>query len=186
MDDNKIIDLYWKRSEAAIIETDKKYGRYCNTIACNILHNPEDAEECVNDTYFKVWRLIPTLRPQKFSAFIGRITRNLSLNKYEYYNAQKRGQGKTQAVFDELQGCIASVGNVEDAVEDMFLTEKLNCFLEGLPKEKRRIFMRRYWYFSGVKEIASDYQMSESKVKMILLRTRNALKEYLEQEGIVL
>ena len=141
MDDNKIIDLYWKRSEFAIAETDKKYGR---------------------------------------------ITRNLSLNKYEYYNAKKRGQGETQVVFEELQGCITSTGNVEDAIEDMLLSEKLNCFLEGLPTEKRKIFMRRYWYLSGVKDIASDYQMSESKVKMILLRTRNALKEYLEQEGIVL
>ncbi|CDA68676.1 MAG: sigma-70 family RNA polymerase sigma factor [Lachnospiraceae bacterium] len=186
MDDKKIIDLYWKRSESAIAETDKKYGRYCSTIAFNILHNREDAEECVNDTYFKVWGVIPTLRPLKFSAFIGRITRNLSLNKYEYYNAKKRGQGETQVVFEELQGCIASTGNVEDAIEDMLLSEKLNCFLEGLPTEKRKIFMRRYWYLSGVKDIASDYQMSESKVKMILLRTRNALKEYLEQEGIVL
>ena len=102
MDDNKIIDLYWKRSESAIAETDKKYGRYCSTIAFNILHNREDAEECVNDTYFKVWGVIPTLRPLKFSAFIGRITRNLSLNKYEYYNAKKRGQGETQVVFEEL------------------------------------------------------------------------------------
>ena len=85
-----------------------------------------------------------------------------------------------------MQGCIASTGNVEDAIEDMLLSEKLNCFLEGLPTEKRKIFMRRYWYLSGVKDIASDYQMSESKVKMILLRTRKALKEYLEQEGIVL
>lgn len=93
MDDNKIIDLYWKRSESAIAETDKKYGRYCNTIAFNILHNRKDAEECVNDTYLKVWGAIPTLRPLKFPAFIGRITRNLSLNKYEHYNAKKRGQG---------------------------------------------------------------------------------------------
>lgn len=186
MDDNKIIDLYWNRSESAIAETDKRYGRYCYTIAFNILHNKEDAEECVNDTYFKVWGVIPTLRPLKFSAFIGRITRNLSLNKYEYYNAKKRGRGETQVIFEELQGCIVSAESVEDAIEEKLLTEKLNCFLEGLSAEKRNIFMRRYWYLSGVKEIASDYQMSESKVKMVLLRTRKALKEYLEQEGIVL
>lgn len=186
MEDNKIIDLYWKRSESAIAETDKKYGRYCNTIAFNILHNREDAEECVNDTYFKVWGVIPTLRPLKFAAFIGRITRNLSLNKYEYYNAQKRGQGETQAVFEELQGCIAGSESVEDAIDDMLLTEKLNCFLERLPTVKRKVFMRRYWYLSSIKDIATDYQMSESKVKMLLLRTRNALKEYLEREGIVL
>lgn len=186
MDDKKIIDLYWKRSESAISETANKYGRYCNTIAFNILHNREDAEECVNDTYLKVWGVIPTLRPLRFSAFIGRITRNLSLNKYEYYNAKKRGQGETQVAFEELQECIAGVDNVENVIEDMLLTEKLNCFLEGLPTEKRKIFMRRYWYFSQVKDIAADYQMSESKVKMILFRTRNALKDYLEREGIVL
>lgn len=186
MEDKKIIDLYWNRCESAIAETDKKYGRYCNTIAFNILHNREDAEECVNDTYFKVWGVIPTLRPLKFSAFIGKITRNLSLNKYEYYHAQKRGQGETQVVFEELEGCVTGSGNVEDVVEDMLLTEKINQFLESLSAEKRKIFMRRYWYFSNIKEIAADYRMSESKVKMILLRTRNALKEYLEQEGIIL
>lgn len=186
MDDKKIIDLYWKRSESAISETDRKYGRYCNTIAFNILHNREDAEECVNDTYLKVWGVIPTLRPLKFSAFIGRITRNLSLNKYEYYNAKKRGQGEMQVAFEELQECIASVGSVENAIEDMILTEKLNCFLEGLSTERRKIFMRRYWYLSSIKDIASDYRMSESKVKMTLLRTRNALKDYLEHEGIIL
>lgn len=186
MEDNKIIELYWNRSELAISETDKKYGRYCSTIAFNILHNQEDAEECVNDTYFKVWGSIPTLRPLRFSAFIGRITRNLSLNKYEYYNAQKRGQGETQVAFEELQECIVGAGSVEEAIEDILLTEKLNCFLEGLTIEKRRIFMRRYWYFSRVKDIAADYHISESKVKMILLRTRNELKKYLVQEGIIL
>ncbi len=186
MDDKSIIDLYWKRSESAISETAAKYGRYCNTIAFNILHNKEDAEECVNDTYMKVWGVIPTLRPLKFSAFIGKITRNLSLDKYEYYNAKKRGQGEMQIALDELQECIAATDSVEDAMEDMLLTEKLNCFLEGLSTEKRKIFMRRYWYLSPIKEIAADYQMSESKVKMILLRTRIALKEFLEQEGIVL
>lgn len=186
MDDSKIVDLYWKRSESAISETDKKYGKYCNAIAFNILHNREDAEECVNDTYLKVWGSIPTLRPLKFSAFIGRITRNLSLNKYEYYNAKKRGRGETQVALEELQECIAGVDSVEDAIEDMILTEKLNCFLKNLPAERRKIFMRRYWYLCSIKDIASDYQMSESKVKMVLLRTRNALKEYLEQEDIVL
>ncbi len=140
----------------------------------------------MNDTYLKVWGVIPTLRPLKFSAFIGKITRNLSLDKYEYYNAKKRGQGEIQVAFEELQEYVAGTGNVEDAIDDMLLTEKLNCFLEGLSVEKRKVFMRRYWYLSGVKDIAADYRMSESKVKMILLRTRNELKEYLEQEGIVL
>ncbi len=186
MDDKKIIDLYWERSESAISETAKKYGRYCQAIAIHILHNPEDAEECVNDTYLKVWRAIPTLRPLKFSAFIGKITRNLSLNRYEYDRAKKRGQSEMQLALEELQECIAGNDDVEQTIENMFLTEKLNCFLSGLSVEKRRIFMRRYWYLSTIKEIADDYQMSESKVKMILLRTRNDLKKYFEREGIIL
>lgn len=156
VDDKKLIDLYWKRSETAIRETDNKYGRYCHTISFNILHNKEDAEECVNDTYLKVWGVIPTLRPQRFSAFIGRITRNLSLNKYEYHKAKKRSYEETRVTIEEL------------------------------PDEKRKVFMQRYWYFSPVKEIASDYGMTESKVKMILLRARNDLKQLLEQEEITL
>lgn len=184
MDDKKLIDLYWKRSETAIRETDNKYGRYCNTIAFNILHNKEDAEECVNDTYLKVWGVIPTLRPQRFSAFIGRITRNLSLNKYEYHKAKKRSYEETRVTIEELSDCIPDSVNVENVIEDMALTDILNRFLSELPDEKRKVFMQRYWYFSPVKEIASDYGMTESKVKMILLRARNDLKQLLEREEI--
>lgn len=184
MDDKKLIELYWKRSETAIRETDNKYGKYCHAISFNILHNKEDAEECVNDTYLKVWGVIPTLRPQKFSAFIGRITRNLSLNKYEYYKAKKRSYEEARVTIEELQDCIPDSVNVENVIEDMELTEILNRFLSGLPDEKRKVFMQRYWYFCSVKEIASDYGMTESKVKMILLRARNDLKQLLEQEEI--
>lgn len=148
--------------------------------------NNEDAEECVNDTYLKVWGVIPTLRPERFSAFIGKITRNLSLNKYEYYRAKKRDYAGTTIAIEELQDCIPNSENTENIVDDIALTEIINRFLSGMPVEKRKVFMRRYWYLSPIKEIASDYHMTESKVKMILLRARNDLKWILEQEEIVL
>lgn len=186
MEDNKIVELYWERSETAITETANKYGRYCNTIAYNILHNKEDAEECVNDTYMKVWGVIPTLRPQRFSSFIGKITRNLSLHKYEYYKAKKRDYDEATITIEELQNCIQNSDKVEGIIDDIALTEVLNRFLFGLSVEKRKVFMRRYWYLSSIKEIAFDYQMTESKVKMILLRVRKDLQKLLEREGIVL
>lgn len=184
MEDRQIVDLYWARSEKAISETERKYGRYCYYIANNILHNNEDSEECVNDTYLNAWRAMPDKRPSKLSTFLGKITRNLSLNKWELYSAKKRGDGQTSLVLEELQECIPSSDNVDKVVDDIVLAEVLNSFLAFLPKEKRIIFMRRYWYLSSIEEIAKDYSMSESKVKMSLLRSRKALKQVLKEEGI--
>ena len=165
MDDGQIIDLYWARSETAISETANKYGRYCHTIAYNILHNNEDAEECVSDTYMRAWGAMPPKRPNRLSTFLGKITRNLSLNKYERYTAEKRGLGQVPLVLDELQDCIPDIGGVEQIMEDTELTEIFNRFLAALPKDIRKVFMRRYWYMSSVKEIAEDYGFSESKVE---------------------
>lgn len=186
MDDEQIVDLYWERSENAISETANKYGRYCHRIAYNILHNNEDSEECVNDTYMRVWGAVPPQRPNRLSAFLGKITRNLSLNRYEKYTAQKRGEGQVPLALSELQDCIPTFDSVEQVIEDAELVELFNRFLAAQPKEVRKIFMRRYWYLSSIKEIAEDYGFSESKVKMILLRARNELKQILEKEGIVL
>lgn len=186
MDDRQIIDLYWARSEAAISETANKYSRYCHTIAYNILHSNEDAEECVNDTYLRAWGRMPPQRPDLLSAFLGKITRNLSLNRYEKYTARKRGLGQVPLALDELQDCIPAASSVEQTVEDAELAEIFNYFLAALPTDTRKIFMRRYWYLSPIKEIAEDWGFSESKVKMILLRTRNKLKQTLEKEGIPL
>ncbi|MBS6396114.1 MAG: RNA polymerase sigma factor [Clostridiales bacterium] len=186
MEDTRIIDLYWQRSENAIAETALKYGGYCRTISYNILHNDEDSEECVNDTYLKVWSLLPPRRPKFLSAFIGKITRNLALDRWRYYTAEKRGGGQVTLVLDELAACIADLDTVETAVEKKELVRVLNQFLDGLKPEHRKVFMRRYWYVSTVQEIASDYGWSESKVKMMLMRTRNDLRKKLEQEGIML
>lgn len=184
MDDKQIVDLYWERSETAISETAKKYGRYCHYIAFNILYNDEDSEECVNDTYLNAWNSMPTNRPSVLKTFLGKLTRNLSLNKYKQLTAEKRGRGQMPLVIDELYECLPAVGNTENVVDDMVLAEVLNRFLASLKAEQRRIFMRRYWYLSPVKEIAEDYSIGESKVKMSLLRSRGELKSLLEKEGI--
>ncbi len=186
MDDKQIIELYNERSETAISETANKYGRYCYHIAYNILYNAQDSEECVNDTYLKTWETIPPQCPNKLSVFLGKITRNLALNRYKYYTREKRGGGQTFLALDELSECIPAVDNTEQATDEQELIDVLNRFLRSLPTEKRIIFLRRYWYLSSIKEIADDFGISESKVKMTLLRTRNALQQVLEKEGIVL
>lgn len=186
MEDQQIIELYHERSETAISETAKKYGKYCYTIAYHILYNEQDSEECVNDTYLRAWKTIPPQYPNKMSAFLGKITRNLAFNQYRYYIRQKRGAGQVPMALEELQECIPISGSVEQTIEEKYLIEILNRFLYDLSKEKRMIFLRRYWYLSSIQEIAGDYEMSESKVKMTLLRVRKKLKQVLEKEGIVL
>ena len=186
MDDKQILELYNERSETAISETAEKYGKYCHYIAYNILYNIQDSEECVNDTYLKAWQTIPPHYPSKLSTYLGKITRNLALNRYKYYNRQKRGEGQTELVLDELLECVPATESTEQAVEEKILVEVLNRFLNDLPEEKMKIFMRRYWYMRTIKEIADDFAMGESKVKMILSRSRSKLKQLLEKEGIIL
>lgn len=183
MEDEKIIALYWERNETAIKETQKKYGRYCHYIADRILGCHEDAEECVNDIYVRLWESIPPQRPEHFSAFLGKITRNLALNRYKAQTREKRGAGQICAVLDELAECIPDPSSNE-ITDELVLRDALNDFLRALPTETRKVFLRRYWYLSPISEIAADYRMSESKVKMILFRTRNKLKEKLKKDGI--
>ncbi|MBQ8518585.1 MAG: RNA polymerase sigma factor [Agathobacter sp.] len=186
MDDKKIIGLYLDRSEQAISETAKKYGRYCHYIAFHILHNQEDSEECVNDTYFRAWNAIPPSQPKRLQTFLGKITRNLSLNKWEKQTAQKRGSGQMEHALEELAECIPSENNVDKVIEDKLIVQIINDFLDHLSTEKRKIFVRRYFYFSSIKEIAKDYGLSESNVTVTLFRTRQMLKEVLEKEGVIL
>ncbi len=184
MDDREIVELYWARSENAISETADKYGRFCHYIAYNILHSDEDSEECVNDTYLAAWNAMPDLRPRKLSAFLGRVTRNLALHRWERYHAEKRGSGAVPLALEELRECVPASDKADRVVEDLVLAEVFNRFLASLPKEKRKIFMRRYWYLCPIAEIAEDLSLSESSVKMSLLRARNELKTLLEKEGI--
>ena len=186
MDDSRIIELYWERSENAINETAKKYSKYCRYISYNILHNNEDVEECVNDTYLRTWNAIPPKNPNCLATFLGKITRNLSLDKYKQYTAEKRGSGQTELALSELEDCIPARSDVEQVIDEQILVKAINGFLEALPKIKRIIFVRRYWYLSSIKEIAGEYGMGENKAKSMLFRTRNELKKYVEKEGFTL
>ncbi len=184
MEDSKIVDLFWERSETAIAQTQQKYQRYCHYIAYNILGSDEDAEECVNDTYVRAWDSIPPHRPERLSTFLGKITRNLALDRYKGINAQKRRGAQTAAVIEELQECIPSLAYPSDIVDDIALRDALNSFLYSLPSETMKIFLQRYWYMASVAEIAEEFDVSISKVKITLHRTRNSLKKHLEKEGI--
>ena len=188
MDDVQILDLYWERSEDAIKETENQYGKYCYFIAYSILQNAEDSEECVNDTYMKAWEVIPPQRPNRLSTFLGKITRNLALNRHIFYSAEKRGGKNVFLAMEELQICVPnhSSESEEKITDDLTLTDALNRFLASLKPERRMIFVQRYWYFSSVKEIAADFGIGESKVKMSLLRTRKELGAFLEKEGVLL
>lgn len=183
MEDSKIIALYWERSEQALAETARKYGAYCHSIAYRILNDREDAEECVNDTWLRAWNSIPPNRPGLLGAFLAKITRNLSLNRCEKQNAAKRGNGEVPVVLEELEECIPAGAGVEQSVDFKLLTALLNRFLERLDAENRQLFVARYWYLYPVKEIAKQYGMGQSKVKMRLMRMRDELKELLAAEG---
>lgn len=180
MSDEEIIDLYWRRQEKAIYETDKKYGKYCNTISFNILQNKEETKECVNDTYLKVWNNIPPQRPNIFKAYIGKIARNLAINLYERKKAKKRDY-TLEVALEELNECVLANDSVEKELDYNELVYALNNFLSKLPQEKRKIFIERYWYLYSIKEISLKNEISESNVKTILLRIRNQLKNYLEE-----
>lgn len=186
MKDEEIIALYWKRDEQAIAATAEKYGSYCRAISYNILHNNEDAQECLNDTWLGAWNSIPPRRPNRLSVYLGKITRNLSLNRARSYTAQKRGLGQTDLVLSELEDCIPAGNDVEQILDEMILTRSINQFLRAQPRQKRNIFIRRYWYLYPIRNIAAAYGMSESKVASLLFRMRNELKSCLEKEGITL
>lgn len=186
MEDSKIIQLYWDRDESAIPATSEKYGAYCTTIARNILKNEEDTEECVNDTYLYAWNAMPPQRPSVLSAFLGRITRNLSFNRYKLLHTQKRGGGELPLILSELGDCVSGKESVEQEIDRKELLSEINGFLAGLSKEKRQMFVRRYWYAESVRELAKRYDVSEGSVTMALKRVREQLKEVLTKRGYVL
>lgn len=184
LEDSKIIDLYWARKEQALAETDAKYGNYCRTIARNILRNFEDTEECVSDTWLHAWNSMPPQRPGILSAFLGRITRNLSFDRCKYQQAAKRGGGTLPLALDELGECIPASGRVEHALEQKELAATIDRFLRTLPEKDCNLFLRRYWYVDSISVIADRYGMKENTVKSILFRTREKLRKFLGEEGI--
>ena len=186
MEDAKILDLYFARDEDAIQATQDKYGPYCSAIAHNILGDPREAEECVNDTYLRTWNAIPPARPSAFRAWLGRIVRNLSLDRWKQNRTAKRGGDGMEVLLGELGDCVPTPRGTEKALEDQEIAALISDFLRRLSKEHRAIFLRRYWYGQSVADIAAGMNCGEGKVKSSLFRTRKALRTYLEQEEVFL
>ena len=182
MDDSKIVDLYFSRDERAISESDRKYGRMLSSISYSLLGSHEDAEECVNDTYLDAWSAIPPARPQHLGAFLSKIVRRISIDLYRRRHREKRGG--IEELCEELSEAIPSGENPYDEYENGRLREALNEFLSLLDKEKRVIFVLRYFYSKPVGEIAMRTGNSESKVKTTLFRMRESLKEFLERRDL--
>ena len=183
MEDSQIIELYWQKNTAAISESANKYGAYCFTIADNILHNTEDSEECVNDTWLHAWNAMPPGRPTVLRMFLAKITRNLSLDRFYARNAEKRGGGEITLVLDELAECLASRANVEAAYEGKELTQCIRHFVRELSERDGNVFVRRYFFTEPIAAIADRYGLTENNVMVILNRTRKKLKLELMKEG---
>lgn len=186
MEDCQIIDLYFDRSERAISATSEKYGGYLSVIARNILHSDQDTEECVNDTYLHAWNAIPPTRPTALRVWLGRVTRNLSLDRWKRARAQKRGGEETELLLEELELCVSAPHSTEKILEDQELASLISGFLRNLSQDNRVIFVRRYWYGDDLAQIAARLRCGEGKVKSSLFRTRNALRAFLEQQEVTL
>jgi len=186
MEDHAIIQLYWDRDDRAIGATSEKYGRYCTSIAKNILGSDEDAEECVNDAYWNAWNAMPTRWPERLGPFLGRITRNLSFNRYRRGLAEKRGGGELALVLDELADCVSGADDVEGALDRRELVKAIDSFVGELPGKKRSVFVRRYWYAEPVSKIAADDGLTQGGVSKALERMRKQLKAYLTERGFEL
>ena len=184
MEDENILKLFWERQEDAITETDRKYGKMCSEISYNLLMNLQDAEECVNETYLGLWNSIPPQNPKVFSAYIAKLVRNISMKRITYLNAQKRNMYNTVSIH-ELEQTIPDCHSLEDHLTAEELGKSIAEYLSSLDYESRNIFLRRYWFFDSISEIAMRFCISESKVKSQLFRTRNQLHSFLVKEGLM-
>lgn len=186
MNDCDIVDLYFERDELAIAKTRQKYGAYLRFISKNVLRDDGDTEECVNDTYMRAWESIPPERPKCLRAFLGKIARNLSVNRYLSKRRQKRGGGECDLVLDELLEVVPD-GEADGTLDDRItVRDCLSAFLASLPERNRIVFVRRYFYVMSVLEISRIMNISESNVKVILMRTRASLKKHLIDKGVVI
>lgn len=183
MKDEQIVDLYWDRNEDAIRQTQLKYGSYLSKVADNILANLEDSQECVNDTYLAAWNSMPTNRPNVLSTYLGKIIRQISIDVYRKKNRQKRYASQYVISLDELGDTFSDGTTPEQMLDVKLLDEAINRFVCVLPEETQRAFIGRYFFFDSLKEIAGYCGMKESKLKSLLYRTRQQLKEYLLKEG---
>jgi RNA polymerase sigma factor (sigma-70 family) len=185
MEDSKIIELYWSRNESAIGETNIKYGRLLHSIALNILSNHEDSEECVSDTYSKAWSMIPPQMPNSLTAYLGRIVRNLSINRWHQNRAQKRYKG-AELLLSELSDCLPTSDNVEKVIEAKELSEMISDWLYTLSQDDRVLFLRRYWFGDSLNKLADECGTTPNKLAGRIYRLRQGLKNILEKEGIFL
>lgn len=183
MDDKEIINLYNLRNEQAITETSKKYGKYCLSIADNILHCIQNSEECVNDTYLKTWNNIPPVKPNSLKLFLAKIVRNLAFDKYRETSRKKRGSGEIMLALEEIKDFLPIAGQAETKFKEIEFMDSINRFLSGEKKKERCIFINRYFHMESVKLIANKYNINENNVHKILSRTRLKLKKFLETEG---
>ena len=181
MQDNELLQLFLDRDERAISETSEKYGRYCFYIADNILPTRQDSEECVNDAYVTLWKTIPPQKPESIKGYLAKVLRNAALSMLRRQNAKKRGSGIVEEIIDELSE--AETDSPETITDAKMLSDLINGFVEGLEKQQRLIFVKRYWYLCPSKQIAKECDMSVAAVNMALHRLRQQLKKYLEQEG---
>ena len=183
MEDRQIVELYWQRDPAAIERSAQKYGAYCFSVAGNVLGSREDAEECVNDTWYCAWEAMPPHRPSALRIFLAKITRRVALNRWKAASAQKRGGGQLPLVLDELSECVSGQEDAEGAVEARELRRLLDQFIRELPAREGNIFLRRYFFTEPVGEIARRWGLTENHVSVLLSRTRKKLKALLEKEG---
>lgn len=185
MDDKAILDLYWSRSESAISETDAKYGAYCFCIAYNILNNREDSEESVSDTYMAAWNSMPPKRPAILSAFLGKMTRYISLDHWKKRSRLKRGGGEMDLCLEELGDCVSGQESTEDKVIRRETISAVNRFLDTLSETERTVFLCRYWYLESVKDIAERFGLNPNRTSVMLRRVRQKLNAQLAKEGLL-
>ncbi len=184
MEDREIIGLCLERREEALAATQAKYGGYCLTVARNILPDPRDAEECVDDAMLALWNSVPPNVPEVLPAYLGKLTRRAALKRWRDKRAQKRGGGEAALALEELGECVPARGGPESEAEARELAAAVNGFILGLRARERDVFICRYWYMMPVADVAARYGFSESKVKSMLQRTRKKLKKYLVEEGV--
>ena len=183
MEDKRIIDMLFARSESALSQIQKQFGAYCMAIAQNVLGNDSDAQECVNDTYLRVWESIPPNHPKNLSVYIGRIARNISLNRLKRNLAQRRNSS-ADLVLEELSDIVSDTG--QEFSDSVLMKMAINSFLEKLSAKDRKIFMQRYWYMYSINDIAGSIGKDENYVSVKLHRLRAEFKTHLEKEGIEL
>ncbi len=182
MNDDQIVALYYARDERAITKSSEKYGVYCTSIAQNILQNLQDSEECVNDTWLSAWNSIPPAKPAVLKTYLGRITRNLALDKWRRAHSGKRGSGQIAVALDEVHEIVSSGYNVSDEYLEQEFMRLINLFLYSLSDRERNIFIRRYYFADDVPDIAKRFGITQGNTLKILSRTRNKLKIYLDKE----